>query len=696
MANITSTGLGSGLDINGLVTKLVAAERTPTETRLTKSEATLQAKISSLGNFKSALSTFQSSLSGLANFRNFQKHSATSSDTSLLTASADTNADAANYSVQINQLAQNHSLVSGTFASADTVVGTGTLTIKFGTTDYTDPDAGGPQTGTYNGFTQNSDKGTLSLAIDSSNNTVGGIRDAINQANAGVTATLINDGEGYRLVLASNDSGAKNSVQIGVQDDDYNASTNPGGNTDTSGLSVLAFNPNAVNMQQTLAAQDAQISLNGVTVNSSSNQINHAVKGLTLNLQQAQAGKTVQVAVTQSDDTLIAAVQSLVSGYNQLASTVNSIAGYDAQNKKAGILLGDPVVRGGMDQVRAQMTNRIKGLSGEIQNLTDIGITTQKDGSLGLDTSKLGQALTQHRSSVMALFSVVGQPSDSNITYLSSTRDTQTGNYAINITQAATQGYLNGDTATSFVVGTDNDTFKIQVDGIQSGLISLTQKDYSSDPNSLAAEIQTRINGDSTLKSSGVGVVVTYDNGANRFVIQSKSFGSASQVAITEADTLIGSTLGLQIAASNDPTIQTGGKDIAGTIGGMAASGNGQTLTANTGEAKGLKVFVADDKTGNRGNIAFSRGIIERLDNVLDGLLNSSGAISSRNDGFSRELQLINNQTLALNKRMDTLQARLFKQFNAMDALLGSMQATSNALTQQLATLPYGSNSTNN
>ena len=692
MATITSTGLGSGLDINGLVTKLVSAERTPTQTRLTNREADIQTKISSLGNFKSALASFHSSLSGLSSFRSFQKHTATSSDTASLTASADTNADVANYSVQINQLAQSHTLVSGRFASTDTVVGTGTLTIKFGATDYSDPDAGGPLTGTYNGFQENSDKGALTLHIDSGNNTLEDVRNAINQANAGITATLINDGGGYRLVLTSNDSGSQNSMQISVQDDDYDADTNPTGNTDISGLSVLAFNGDAINMQQTQAGQDAQITLNGVNITSSTNRIQSAVKGLTLNLLQAQPGKLLNVSVTPNDEDILSAVQGMVTGYNQLFTTVNSIAGYDAQANTAGVLMSDPVVRGGMSQIRVQMTTLVTGLSGGIQSLADIGITTQKDGTLNLDNGKLSLALNTHRSSVMALFSVSGQPSDGNITYLSSLKETQAGNYAINITQPATQGYLNGGTVNSLIIGSDNDTFSIRVNGIQSGSISLTQKDYSSNPDSLAAEIQTRINNDNALNVAGVGVMVSYENDANRFVIRSKSYGSSSQVAITDADMNIGSTIGLQIAASNDSGVNTGGKDIAGTIGGVAASGSGQILTGETGGAQGLKLFVGDSKTGSRGNVVFSRGVVERLNNVLDGLLETNGGIGSRSNGLNQELQLINQRAKDLNKRMDQLQARLFAQFNAMDALLGSMQATSSALTQTLSTLPYGSN----
>src|SRR5690606_37003123 len=135
--------------------------------------------------------------------------------TGVLTATAASNADVGNYKINVLQLAESHGLASAAFSDPNAVLGTGTLTIKFGTTDY-DAD-----TGVYNGFSQNAGKGTLTLTIDSSNNTLVGIRDAINKAQAGVTAAIVstNDGTEHRLVLSSTDTGAKNSMQISIEGD---------------------------------------------------------------------------------------------------------------------------------------------------------------------------------------------------------------------------------------------------------------------------------------------------------------------------------------------------------------------------------------------------------------------------------------------------------------------------------------------
>ncbi|WP_077732471.1 flagellar filament capping protein FliD [Methylocaldum sp. 14B] len=676
MAGITSTGLGSGLNISSMVSQLVQAERAPFAARLDRQEAEIQSKISSFGNFKSALSAFRDSLSALKNLSSFQKIGATSSDSSIVSASAESNADLGNYKIEVKQLAQSHALATGYFASANAVVGTGTLTLKFGTTDYTPPVDATP--GSYNGFTQNRDKGTLTLEIDSSNNTLSGIRDAINNAKAGVTAVIVNDSGGSRLVLNSSETGAENSLQISVADDDGNS-------VDASGLSVLSFNVAAANLQQTQMALDSKIAINGLEVTNASNTIKDALKGVTLNLQSAQSEKIVNVSVSQSNDDIKKLIEGFVKSFNELAKTDRSLTGYDAAQKAGGILQGDPTVRGGMGQLRSELGRFIQGLEGSAKTLAHIGIRTQRDGTLNLDSSKLNEALNADRSSVAALFAAIGRPTDSGVIYSSNTVDTKPGTYAVNITQAATQGFLNGGAVNSLVVDGDNDTFKIKVDGVLSADITLTQATYSNHA-ALAAEIQSRINGDSALKAKGISVGVSYDDVNNRFVIQSKNYGSESQVEITQVDINSEATLGLKLASSS--TEGTGGMDVAGSIGGLEATGKGQELTATAGDAQGLKLLISDTKTGDRGEVGFSRGLIERLDKVLAGLLDSKGAIKARTDGLEKNLEKIQESRERLESRMSDFEKRLLDRFNKMDALLGQFQSISSYLSQQLAALP--------
>jgi flagellar capping protein FliD len=167
---ITATGLGSGLDISGLVDQLVAAERAGSDLQLSRQQSRYSAKFSALGSLKSSLSSFQSALGSINTLSNYSKNTATSSSTSTIGVTAGSDAVPNSYSISVDQLAESHSLASGTFVDADeSAIGTGTLTIRFGTTDYV------PGTDTYNGFTLNADKNAANIEIDSSNNTLEGV-----------------------------------------------------------------------------------------------------------------------------------------------------------------------------------------------------------------------------------------------------------------------------------------------------------------------------------------------------------------------------------------------------------------------------------------------------------------------------------------------------------------------------------------
>ena len=203
---ITSMGLGSGLDINGIVSKLMAVESQPLQ-QLDAKEAGYQAKLAAYGQVKSALSTFQAAVSGLQTASGFQSLAATSADTSVYTASASSIAVPGTYSIEVTQLAKSEKLASNAFSTVNDVVGSGTLTFQFGTDDGT------------GGFTVNSAKAIQSVTVDSANNTLSGVRDAINAANIGVTATIINDGSGFKLSLTSTATGAANSLKITVSGD---------------------------------------------------------------------------------------------------------------------------------------------------------------------------------------------------------------------------------------------------------------------------------------------------------------------------------------------------------------------------------------------------------------------------------------------------------------------------------------------
>ena len=286
---ISSLGVGSGLDLSSIVSNLVNAESVPTENRLFLKEKDVTTELSAFGALKSSLSIFQDSLSNLQSSTVFNAKKVTNSDDSVFTATAENAADPGSYSIEVSAIAQAQSLATSAataFVDVNDTIGTGTLTIQFGTTS----------TGPY-AFTQDTSKATQTITVSAANNntTLSGMRDYINDNDFGVQASIVNDGNGYRLLLTSESTGAKNSMNITVTSD------GDGNDNDNSGLSQLAFNASAqASVTQTVAAQDAALSINGLDITRESNTVSGAIGGLTLELLKADVGNTVKLSVAEN------------------------------------------------------------------------------------------------------------------------------------------------------------------------------------------------------------------------------------------------------------------------------------------------------------------------------------------------------------------------------------------------------------
>lgn len=651
---LSSPGIGSGLDVNGLVSQLMALEQRPLTLLATK-EAKYQAQLSAYGSMKGALSSFQSAVAALATPAKFTAVKASVADTAVLTASASPSASAGSYSIQVQTLAQAQKLKSGTFAATTTTVGTGTLTIQFGT---------------YSGgsFTLNPDKSAKTITIGSSNASLSGVRDAINAADAGVAASIVNDGSGYRLVVSSKDAGLANALKITVADNDLN-------NTDAAGLSQLVYDASTggtTNLTQTVAAQNATAVIDGITVTKSTNTLTDAIDGVTLTL--LKEGSTTTLSVAKDTAGIKAAVESFVKAYNDLNKTLTDMSKYDAVNKQASILTGDATVRSVQSQLRALFNTALSSAGGGLTTLADIGVTFQTDGTLKLDATKLTKALNDGSKDISTLFAAIGKPSDSLVGFVSSTADTQDGSYAINVSQLATRGKTVGGGAAVLTINAgSNDTLSVTVDGVSASL-TLAAGTYTA--TTLAAEIQSRINGASALSSAGIGVTVTQDLGV--LTVTSNRYGSSSKVAIT------GGTAAADLFGA---ATQTDGVDVAGSIGGVAASGSGQALTG-AGDASGLKVNITGGATGDRGTIGFARGYADLLDKLVGRMLENDGLVDGRMDGINASIKELGTRREALTRRLEQIEKRYRAQFTALDAMIASMTQTSTYLQQQLANLP--------
>lgn len=662
MATLSASGIGSGIDINGLLQQIIAAERAPTENRLNFQEAKTQAEISAFGILKSSISSFQSSLSSLKTPSGFSVNTVSVGDKSLLTASASSVATAGSYSVEVESLAQSHSLATVAFDSLDTVIGSGTLTFDFGKTVY---DSG---TDTYTSFTTDPDSSSKSIEITNSNNTVEGLRDAINDADMGVTATVVDDGVGFKLLITSDESGLNNSLEITVDEGGGAA------DTDTVGLSQLAFNSAATNAEETLAASDAVVKINGLQVTRENNTVTSAIHGVTLNLKSADIGNPTQVTISRDNSNAESNIGNFVNKYNELVSAIGSLTKFGGDDAQSGLLLGDTTTRNILSQVR-RVVGEVIPNSSTFNTLSSIGITTQRDGTLELDSTKLNSALTSDFDTVSKLFYSNASPSDSDISFISSTSATQEGRYDVRVSQLATKGALAGEATSVLTIDATNSLLNFKIDGVSSGEIYLTEATYA-DMDALASEIQSRLNGSAGLQGGGVSVSVSYVT--DHFEITSNSYGSASTIEVIANN----NDLGL-----NANAVATDGLDVAGTIDGTTATGEGQLLTG-AGVASGLVLEITGNTTGNRGVIEFSNGFSGKLDALLGSFLSSTGSITAKTNSLNAAIESIAEQRISLDERVDAIEKRFRAQFVALDVLLGRLNVTSSFLTQQLEALP--------
>lgn len=847
---ISSPGIGSNLDVNGIVSKLMAVESQPLTTLATK-EASYQAQLSGFGSLSGALSAFQTAITTLSTPTTFQSVSASVGDTSILTATANSQAISGSYSVNVTQLAQAQTIMTAGQASSTTAIGTGgatTLTFQFGSINaagsvlgasvasggiaagslslngttivtgssttsakalaaqinlastttgvsataaaadtgvlaftpvstgagdsytltvgsttlasvgaasgltaaqldaaiasnaaglasdkitvsgsaaggdlrFTRADgsnidltqtlvntsgtavggvaglasgvtqtylgavslspAGGVTIGGSNpaaagfsagpvlsggiysgaGFTQDPNQPSGTVTIDSTNNSLQGIRDAINKANLGVTATIVSDGSAApnHLVLTSTKTGITSSMKIAVT-----------GDPALSGL--LAYDPAATqNMTQSNAAQNTALTVNGIAISSATQTVNEAVQGTTLTVSKLGA---TTLSVAPNTGAVTASVNTFVAAYNSLAKTISSLTSYDPTTKQAGLLLGDATTRQIQTQIRGALSSVVTGSSGSLTNLTQIGISFNKDGTMALDASKLQSAITNNLGDIGTLFATVGTASDSLIKVAGSTSATQVGSSTVNITTLASQGKQTGSAVAGLVIDSSNNQLGLTVDGTSTG-ITLLPGSYT--PDSLAAQLQSAINSAAALSSAGIAVSVSHDSNGI-LTITSNRYGSASNVSLggSGAANLLGAT-----------PVSTAGVDVAGTINGLAATGSGQMLTgANGSSVEGLQLQIIGGLTGARGTVNFSQGYAYQLSRLVNGYVGGTGSIASSTDGINRTIQDINNQTAEVNARLVTIEANYRAQFTALDVTIGSMSATTDFLTQQLA-----------
>ena len=372
---ISSAGIGSGLDVQSIVTQLMKVEQQPLN-QLKSAASGLQTKLSAYGSVKSTLSALQDAAGKLLDTSTWKAKTFTSTNTAAVTGSATSGALATSFGLKINDLAQVQSTRSAGVATGSPIGAAGRLDFQLGQWSGTSFAAGSG--------------GTVSVNV-ASTDTLTNIATKINSAGAGVTAVVVRTGANDQLLLRGNTTGAGSGFQVRSYD---------GGGTEitdgTTGVGKLAYAYSGLSssfygMTQTQAAQDANIEIDGITVTSATNTVNNAVPGITLNLL---AKTTSAATITVGDDSaaIKSRIEAFQTAFNKLSTTLTDLTKYDVASKRAGALQGDSTAVGLQSVLRSMLG--ATGPSGTSFNrLSDIGLEMQRDGTLSINNTKLEAAL---------------------------------------------------------------------------------------------------------------------------------------------------------------------------------------------------------------------------------------------------------------------------------------------------------------
>ncbi|MGE5470054.1 MAG: flagellar filament capping protein FliD [Bacteroidota bacterium] len=394
MANISSLGVGAGIDLNSLLTKLMASESVPI-TQLNAKQASYQSQLSAYGRIQSAVETLTTAAKAIGSASTFKGFQATVADTTYATATATSYAAPGTFSLRVDKLAQANKLQSGVNPS----VAAGTLSIELG-----DISSGS--------FVAKS--GTSPVPVTFTGSTLEDLRAAINSANTGTTATIVNGSAGPQLMLTSNETGAANSIKI----------------TGSGGLSGLTYDPTAPSTAFTekAAAQDAVAQIDGVAVKSATNTLTEVMTGvsITLNKVHDPLQPTDATTLTIGNDTtgMTTRVNAFVTAWNNLNTLAKGLTQYDPTSNTGSTLSGDGTIRSVVSQLRDILFSAPSGASSQYPRLADLGVAIQSDGSLSLDSTKLSTAIATNLSAVTATVNAFGSAFQTTAAAMTSTGGT--------------------------------------------------------------------------------------------------------------------------------------------------------------------------------------------------------------------------------------------------------------------------------
>jgi len=728
----TGVGLISGIDYESYISQISELSRTPI-TLIQKKQAVLQTKSDAYGAISAKLTALRDQLQKLLNRDDFNFQSADSSDESALAVTADSTATPGSWSLKVLQLAQADRLASQGAESLDAAIadsaGSVVLQVGFGNVRSYQVDANTTITDLRNMINQDEDSlVTASIVNDGSatdpyrlvltskktgaesnlkiltNETSLNFQDKLIES-AHAEATNIFDGEitssgtyigagttnvVMKIVEAGGVDGAARfvvSLDGGASFGDtiYTATSAAqdvsgglgiqaaftGGTTDLAvgdTFRIDAFDPHLT------TAQDALISVDGITIRRDSNTFSDVVEGVTFTAK-AVTTSPVQVGIKFETGLLNAEIVQFQTNYNDLVKSINSLSDYDPDENRAQPLFADSAVRSLRGTLNRMITSPVTGIEGEYTSLASIGLTLNPDGTLGYDSDKINEAMESGYENVMRLFGRVGISDNSRIQFLSAEEGTKTGNYRIEITAAASRATVTAaQSLTAGLTGDENLTFTV---GDKNFLVGLTA-------DSTIQEIVNQIN--AAFTSEGVSLQASQTDGVLK--IQSKSYGSSESFQVFSShDAAAAGQLGIGTVE-----MSAQGTDVAGTINGATASGKGQILEGITGtSAEGLRLQI-DASTPTTGIVSFTSGIADQMLQSLEQYLDSeTGIIQVRQDGISDTIGDLNDRITLMEERIDREAARMRSQFIALEKTLSRYQGMGDYVTQMLAQLNQSS-----
>ncbi len=641
-------GLISGIDTNSILDQLAKAAQAPIR-RLEAKKTDLQNKLKAWSKLEASLLSFRTAASQLADPAAFDAKSAAVSRSDLVSASASSEAVAGTYTFTVEQLAQTHQMLSsGSADVSETEFPEGTISISVGDADP--------------------------VVIQTQGLTLSELRDAINSSGAGVTAAIVNDGGGsnpYHLILSSETSGLAGKMTV----------------TTTGGAPAFS---------ELQAAQDAEIVLGSgagaVTIESGSNTLSDAIPGLTLHLLKAESGAPVSVSVSRDTSGIQSQVQSFVDAYNDLVSFFSEQFDYDPDTNATGTLFADYRLQSLQDDLAAAVSSEVIGLSDGPRALSDIGVRTSSTGTLVVDSAALADALSQNPDGVAKVFAAVGEAGDPEITYLSSTEDTQpsgSAGWTVDITQAAARARVTAGVAQTDVLAAD-ETLTIQ--GVPIALTAgMTQEEVIAAIN--ARESETGVTARAT-DANGEGT-------GNYLTLERTAYGSAYHITAVSSLSNQGgaqtSGLGDVEVSDDQPAGESGtgtgaeGLDVAGTIGGMEATGKGRILTGSEGDAQGLALMVTAEAAGEYGRVVFTVGAAQSaFRTALAATDLTTGTIAEAQSSINDTISDTDEEIARLQKTIDAEQERIRSAFLRMEEALGKLQNQSQFLSRYIGQMQTG------